>query len=129
MAHYVPHTDAEIASMLEFMGLGSLDDLWSAIPEALRLAHGLDLAPGASEFDVLADVEAMAGRNRRAGADQPNLCGQVVRDRVTLGHVLGGDPCRVHMCHDSSFAVVAASALRACLDADRVDGAASQAGP
>ena len=42
---------------------------WSAIPEALRLAHGLDLAPGASEFDVLADLEAMAGRNRRAGPD------------------------------------------------------------
>src|SRR5213083_429444 len=55
--------------MLEFMGLGSLDELWSAIPEALRLAHGLDLAPGASEFDVLADMEAMAGRNRRAGPD------------------------------------------------------------
>jgi glycine dehydrogenase subunit 1 len=69
MAHYVPHTDAEIAAMLEFMGLGSLDELWSAIPEALRLAHGLDLAPGASEFDVLADMEAMAGRNRRAGTD------------------------------------------------------------
>src|SRR5256885_7642623 len=55
--------------MLEFMGLGSLDELWSAIPEGLRLAHGLDLAPGASEFDVLAAMEAMAGRNRRSGAD------------------------------------------------------------
>src|SRR5437016_247461 len=55
--------------MLEFMGLGSLDELWSAIPEGLRLAHGLDLAPGASEFDVLAAMEATAGRNRRSGAD------------------------------------------------------------
>src|SRR5207245_3086534 len=35
----------------------------------LRLAHGLDLAPGASEFDVLAAMEATAGRNRRSGAD------------------------------------------------------------
>ena len=69
MGHYVPHTDAEIASMLEFMGLGSLDELFAAVPEALRLAHGLDLAPGASEFDVLAGIEAMAGRNRRAGPD------------------------------------------------------------
>ncbi len=69
MGHFVPHTDAEIASMLEFMGLGSLDELWSAIPAALRLAHGLDLAPGASEFDVLADMGAMAGRNRPVGAD------------------------------------------------------------
>src|SRR5438309_3460246 len=55
--------------MLEFMGLGSLDELWSAIPEGLRLAHGLDLAPGASEFAVRAAMEAMAGRNRRSGAD------------------------------------------------------------
>jgi glycine dehydrogenase subunit 1 len=69
LGHYVPHTDAEIASMLEFMGLRSLDELFDAVPEALRLAHGLDLAPGASEFDVLAAIEAMAGRNRRAGAD------------------------------------------------------------
>jgi glycine dehydrogenase subunit 1 len=69
VGHYVPHTDAEIASMLEFMGLGSLDELFDAVPAALRLAHGLDLAPGASEFDVIATIEAMAGRNRRAGPD------------------------------------------------------------
>jgi glycine dehydrogenase subunit 1 len=69
VGHYVPHTDAEIASMLEFMGLGSLDELFDAVPAALRLAHGLDLAPGASEFDVLATIEAMARRNRRAGPD------------------------------------------------------------
>src|SRR5207237_10465036 len=56
-------------AMPEFMGLGSLGERWSAIPEGLRLAHGLDLAPGASEFDVLAAMEAMAGRNRRSGAD------------------------------------------------------------
>jgi glycine dehydrogenase subunit 1 len=69
MGHFVPHTDTEIASMLAFMGLQSLDDLWSAIPDALRLAHGLDLAPGASEFDVLADIAALADRNRRVGSE------------------------------------------------------------
>src|SRR4051795_9685893 len=64
MGHYVPHTDAEIAGMLEFMGLSSLDELFSAVPEALRLAGGLDLAPGLSEPDVLAEMGRLADANR-----------------------------------------------------------------
>jgi glycine dehydrogenase subunit 1 len=69
VGHYVPHTDAEIESMLEFMGLGSVEELFAAVPDALRLAEGLDLAAGASEFDVLATIDATAGRNRRLGPD------------------------------------------------------------
>jgi glycine dehydrogenase subunit 1 len=69
VGHYVPHTDTEIAAMLEFIGLESLDDLFASVPDALRLAHGLDLAPGASEFDVLGSLEAIAARNRRAGTE------------------------------------------------------------
>jgi glycine dehydrogenase subunit 1 len=64
MGHYVPHTDAEIAEMLEFMGLSSLDELFSAVPEALRLAGGLDLARGLSEPDVLAEMGSLADANR-----------------------------------------------------------------
>src|SRR3954469_7458025 len=64
MGHYVPHTDAEIAEMLEFMGLSSLDELFTAVPEALRLAGGLDLAPGLSEPDVLAEMGRLADANR-----------------------------------------------------------------
>ena len=67
MADFVPHTDAEIAAMLEFMGLSSLDELFSVVPDALRLAHGLDLAPGLSEPDVLAEMGRLADRNRAAG--------------------------------------------------------------
>ena len=64
MGHYVPHTDAEIAEMLEFMGLSSLDELFDAVPEALRLAGGLDLAPGLSEPDVLAEMNRLGDANR-----------------------------------------------------------------
>jgi glycine dehydrogenase subunit 1 len=67
LAHYVPHTDAEIASMLEFIGLGSLDELFECVPEALRLAGGLDIPDGLSEFDTAAEMERLAGLNR--GAD------------------------------------------------------------
>ncbi len=65
MPHYVPHTDAEIEAMLAFVGLSSLDELFASVPEALRLASGqLALPPGRSEFDTLAEMEQLAGRNR-----------------------------------------------------------------
>ena len=69
MGHYVPHTDAEIAEMLRFLGMSSLDELFAAVPEALRVAGGLDLAPGLSEPDTLAAMERLADRNRRAGRE------------------------------------------------------------
>jgi glycine dehydrogenase subunit 1 len=62
--HYVPHTDDEIASMLEFIGVESLDHLFDMVPDAIRLAGGLDIAAGVSEFDVLSDFENMANNNR-----------------------------------------------------------------
>jgi glycine dehydrogenase subunit 1 len=68
LGHFVPHTDAELSAMLADIGLSSLDQLFEVVPEALRLAGGLDLAAGLSEADVLADVEGLAGRNR-TGAD------------------------------------------------------------
>ena len=72
MGHFVPHTDAEITGMLASIGLSSLDELFAAVPAALRLASGgagLDLAPGLSEPDVLDRIDHLAGRNRPAGAD------------------------------------------------------------
>ena len=69
MGHFVPHTDAEIDEMLRFMGLSSLDELFTAIPEALRLAAGLDVAPGLSEPDVMAEMGRLARANRACGPD------------------------------------------------------------
>jgi glycine dehydrogenase subunit 1 len=68
VGHFVPHTDAELSGMLADIGLGSLDELFDVVPEALRLAGGLDLAPGLSEPDVLAEMARLAGRNR-SGAE------------------------------------------------------------
>jgi len=69
VGHYVPHTDAEIAEMLRFLGKSSLEELFAAVPEALRLAGGLDLAAGLSEPDTLAAMERLADRNRRTGRE------------------------------------------------------------
>ncbi len=69
MADYLPHTDEELASMLDFLGLASLDDLFSAVPAAVRLAGGLDLPEGRPEPDVLAHMEAL-GEANAARADR-----------------------------------------------------------
>ena len=69
MGHYVPHTDDEIEAMLGFIGVSSLDELFAAVPEALRLAGGLDLPDGLSEPDVLAEMDRLASRNRACGPD------------------------------------------------------------
>jgi glycine dehydrogenase subunit 1 len=64
MGHYVPHTDDELATMLASLGLSSLDELFDVVPTALRLATGLDLPDGRSEFDILDELTEVAGRNR-----------------------------------------------------------------
>jgi glycine dehydrogenase subunit 1 len=69
VGHFVPHTDAEMAEMLASIGLSSLDQLFAAVPAALRLASGLDLADGLSEPDVLDRIDHLAARNRPAGRD------------------------------------------------------------
>lgn len=80
MGHYVPHTEPEIAEMLAFMGLSSIEELFETIPEALRLAAGpqalaggadrhLDLADGLSEPDARHEMARLASRNAACGAD------------------------------------------------------------
>jgi glycine cleavage system P protein (glycine dehydrogenase) subunit 1 len=69
MGHFVPHTDEEVAAMLGDLGLSSVEELFSAVPQGLRLAAGLDLAAGLSEPDVATRVEQVAAANRRAGPE------------------------------------------------------------
>ncbi len=74
MGHYVPHTDDEIAEMLAFVGLDSLEALFETIPAALRLIAGddgryLDLPDGLAEADVLGEFARLAGANRAPGPD------------------------------------------------------------
>ena len=69
MADYLPHTDDELRSMLDFLGLASTEELFNAVPSAIRLARGLDLPNGLSEPDVLHRFEQRAKRNT-ARSDQ-----------------------------------------------------------
>jgi len=66
---FVPHTEAEVAAMLASIGLSSADELFEVVPAALRLAGGLDIAPGLGEADVLSRVAEVASANRPVGRD------------------------------------------------------------
>jgi glycine dehydrogenase subunit 1 len=61
---YIPHTDDEIDAMLAFLGLTTLEELFGAVPEAVKLQHALELADGVGEPDVLDHMEGLADRNR-----------------------------------------------------------------
>lgn len=59
--------------MLERMGLSSIDDLFSDIPEGLRV-DGLEIPPGASELEVLREIENFMKASRASG-DMPMFLG------------------------------------------------------
>ena len=67
MAGFVPHTDADIAGMLAFLGLSDLDDLYAVVPVAIRHA-GLDLAGAMSEADVVETLGGIGQHNLAAEA-------------------------------------------------------------
>ena len=49
---YLPHTDEEIASMLNVVGAGSLDDLFSAVPPGCRRNGDMNLPEPLNEWDL-----------------------------------------------------------------------------
>jgi glycine dehydrogenase subunit 1 len=59
----MPHTEDELAQMLAFLGLSSLDELFASVPAALRLGRGLAMADGLPEPDVLARMESLGRAN------------------------------------------------------------------
>ena len=62
---HIGPTDADIAEMLAILGFASLDELINAtIPSKIRYRGSLDLPPGRSEAQVLADFRAFAAKNR-----------------------------------------------------------------
>jgi glycine dehydrogenase subunit 1 len=60
---YLVHSPEDRAAMLETIGVRSMDDLLVDIPRSLRL-DSLDLPAGLSEFETMAQVSALAARNR-----------------------------------------------------------------
>ncbi|MGH9337547.1 MAG: aminomethyl-transferring glycine dehydrogenase, partial [Vicinamibacteria bacterium] len=56
---------ADLPPMLETLGYRSLDELTDAVvPEGIRLDRPLDMPPPATEPEALAELKALADRNR-----------------------------------------------------------------
>src|SRR5918996_2191286 len=63
MMRYIPNTDADRQAMLEAMGLTAIEDLFSGIPEDLRLDGPLHIPRALSEQEVLRHMRMLAARN------------------------------------------------------------------
>lgn len=61
---YFPHTDDEIQAMLSQMGMTSLDDLYSEVPESIRFKGEYELPEQMSENEVRSLFEQLGDRNR-----------------------------------------------------------------
>jgi glycine dehydrogenase subunit 1 len=63
---FLPHTDEDVRTMLAAVGVADVAELFADVPAALRARAGLQLAPGISELEVRARLEALAARNTAA---------------------------------------------------------------
>jgi glycine dehydrogenase subunit 1 len=64
MTRYTSATDRDRREMLDAIGADSLHELFSEIPEEVRLQRPLDLPDGMSEQDVFEHLRSLAARNR-----------------------------------------------------------------
>jgi glycine dehydrogenase subunit 1 len=70
---YIPHTERDVAEMLEAVGVPALADLFADVPAGLRERASVALAPGLSEPDVRARLEELARLD--SGADLLSFLG------------------------------------------------------
>ncbi|HHX68849.1 MAG: aminomethyl-transferring glycine dehydrogenase subunit GcvPA [Miniphocaeibacter sp.] len=61
---YIPHTDEEIKEMLDVVGVSSLEDLFSDIPEEMKMKGELDLPASKSEGEVFGYLSKLAKKNK-----------------------------------------------------------------
>jgi len=61
---YIQNTPDDVREMLKSVGAASIDALFEAVPEAVRLKKPLDLPPALPESELLRHMEGLAARNR-----------------------------------------------------------------
>jgi glycine dehydrogenase subunit 1 len=60
---FTPHTDADVTAMLDRVGLNTVDDLFTHLPERVRVIGDLDLPDGISEPELMAAIGSLAEQN------------------------------------------------------------------
>ena len=63
MGTYVPDTREEQLELLKEAGLSSMDEMFSMVPDNVRLKEKLNLPDGMSEMEVLKEMEKTASKN------------------------------------------------------------------
>jgi glycine dehydrogenase subunit 1 len=69
MSRYTSVTEGDLRAMLGAIGADSVEELFEAVPEGVRLQRDLDLPDGLSEQEVNEHVTALAARNRHNDAE------------------------------------------------------------
>ncbi len=64
---YIPHTDEDIAAMLQVVGVDSLETLFGDIPQDCRRSKDLDLPEAMTEWELNEHMGELAGRMADAG--------------------------------------------------------------
>ena len=64
---YIPHTDEDIAAMLQVVGIDNLDALFKDIPQDCRRSRDLELPEAMTEWELNAHMDNLAGRMAPAG--------------------------------------------------------------
>src|SRR5437870_5011791 len=64
---YFYNTPDDIAAMLQAIGVGSIEELFSGVPQDLRLKRPLDLPPALSEMELAQHLQALAAKNSHIG--------------------------------------------------------------
>lgn len=59
---YIPHTNTDREAMLKVVGISHMDDLFTAVPAKHRFPE-LDLPPGITEMEAVADLAELAEAN------------------------------------------------------------------
>ena len=60
---FVPHSEIDLKKMFEELSISSLDDLFTHIPETLKLNDGLNVPPSLSELESIGDFENLESKN------------------------------------------------------------------
>lgn len=63
MFPYLPHTKKEIEEMLESIGVASINDLFTDIPDELNLKNPLNIPDGISEYEVFKKLNDLSKQN------------------------------------------------------------------
>ena len=58
---YLPHTDEDTATMLEKVGVDTLDGLFSNVPEGCLMTDDLDLPPSMTEWELNSLMDILSG--------------------------------------------------------------------